>query len=61
MAKRACKYGRRKDGKCRKTPKRGAAKKKTMKTASGKCRWGKVKIGPRKGKCLKNPRCKRKY
>jgi hypothetical protein len=59
MKKRACKYGRRKDGKCRKTPKRGSAKR-GITTASGRCRFGKVKVGKRKGKCLKNKRCKRK-
>jgi hypothetical protein len=32
---------------------------KGLKTASGKCRFGKAKSGKRKGQCLKHKRAKR--
>jgi len=35
------------------------ASKKGLKTASGRCRFGKAKTGKRKGQCLKHKRAKR--
>jgi len=50
--KRRCKYGRRKDGKCRKTPKAGAGGRRRKK----KCKYG---VNKNTGGCLKGKRKRR--
>jgi hypothetical protein len=51
MAKAGCKYGRRKDGKCRKTPRKGAARA----SSKGGCKYGKLKNPVGRRKCKKRP------